>query len=249
MFGINIDNVSLQEACRLIIKKAKEKDKYDYVVTPNVDHIIKLRKDKEFAEVYKKATIVLADGMPLVWASKLLGSPLNERVTGSDVFPLVCEMAAKEGITVYFLGGLDGVADKAKENLIKKYPSLKVVGTYSPPFGFENDIIENTKIINQINKVKPDILFVGVGAPKQEKWMYNNLEQLRVPISLGIGASFDFVAGTINRAPKWMQKNGIEWLWRFGQEPKRLFKRYFIEDMAFIAIVYKEMIASKNKHS
>lgn len=250
MFGINIDNLTLEEACKIIIEKAKNKNKYEYVVTPNVDHIIKLQKDKEFFEVYENAALVLPDGMPLIWASKILGQPLKERVTGSDVFPLVCEMAENEGLSVYFLGGLEGVADKAKVNLLKKHPNLKIVGVYSPPFGFENDMNENKKIISLINNAKPDILFVGVGAPKQEKWIYHNLSDLKVPISLGIGASFDFIAGTINRAPKWMQKNGIEWLWRFGQEPKRLFRRYFIEDIAFINIVIKERkVKNKNKNN
>lgn len=246
MFGINIDNVTLNEACDIIINKAKNKETYDYVVTPNVDHIVKLQHDPLLREIYRNASLILADGMPLIWASKLLGYPLKEKVSGSDIFPQICRIAAQEGLTTFFLGGMPGVAEKAKNVLVKRYPKLSVVGLYSPPFGFEKNEQENKKVIDMIKEASPDILFVGLGCPKQEKWIYKNLQEIKVPISLGTGAAFDFVAGTVKRAPKWMQKSGLEWFWRFSQEPRRLFKRYFIDDMQFIKIVYKEWQIKKN---
>lgn len=240
MFSVYIHNVTLNQACNEIIKLAKNNNESDFVLTPNVDHIVKLNKDMSFKRVYDNASLVLADGMPLVWASKLLKKPLLERVSGSDVFPEVCKMASVNNLKVFFLGGLEGVAASAAKKLQEESPGLKVVGTYSPPFGFEKDKVENTKIINMIREANPDILFVGLGAPKQEKWIFNNIEELKTPVALGIGASFDFVAGSIKRAPLWMRNKGLEWFWRFCNEPIRLFKRYFIEDLKFLYLLFKE---------
>jgi N-acetylglucosaminyldiphosphoundecaprenol N-acetyl-beta-D-mannosaminyltransferase len=237
-----IHNVNFGEACEKVLELATKREIYDYVVTPNVDHIVRLQKDNEFKKIYDNASLVLADGMPLIWASKLLNVPLKEKVSGSDIFPMLCELASLNNLNVFFLGGLEGVAEKAAIKLKKINPGLNVVGVYSPPFGFENNKVENNKIINLITDCKPDILFVGLGSPKQEKWIYDNLTKLKVPVSLGIGASFDFVAETIKRAPNWMQRSGLEWFWRFLQEPKRLFKRYFIEDSKFVLMVIKEII-------
>lgn len=241
IFDINIDNVSIFEAIEIIDNLIKENNKYSYVLTPNVDHVVKIQKDKEFHKIYKEADLVLADGMPIVWVSKILKRPLKEKVSGSDLFPKLCGYASEKGYSVFFLGGLEGVAQKAAEVLKEQYPKLNVVGTYCPPFGFENDDIENQKIIQKIKESKPSIIFVGVGAPKQEKWIYNNIHKYQVPVSLGIGASFDFVAGTAKRAPVWMQNIGLEWFYRFINEPRRMFKRYFIDDMKFINILLKEI--------
>lgn len=242
MFSIGIDNVNLIEAGTKVIEMAKNKDTQSFVVTPNVDHIMKLRNDKEFKIIYERATLILADGQPLLWAAKFLKKPLKEKVSGSDLFPLVCEMAAKEGLKVFLLGAQEGVALTAATRLTKKYTGLNVVGVYSPPFGFEKIKEENEKIITLLREAQPDILFVGLGAPKQEKWIYRHINAIKVPVSLGIGASFDFEAGTIKRAPHWMQKNGLEWFWRFCQEPKRLFKRYFIEDSKFFLLLLLEKV-------
>lgn len=241
MFNIYIDNVNMSEAIEKIDELASNKEDYSYVVTPNVDHIVKVQTDYEFHRIYEDADLILADGVPVIWASKFLKKTLKEKVSGSDLFPLLCEHASKKGYKVFFLGGLEGVAEKAKEELQRKYINLNVVGTYCPPFGFEKNEEENNKIIKILNDVKPDILFVGVGAPKQEKWIYNNRDQYKVPVSLGIGASFDFIAKTTKRAPVWMQKVGLEWFYRFLQEPKRMFKRYFIDDSKFIILLIKEM--------
>lgn len=242
IFDIRIDNVTLEEACNQILGFVENGEMHKYVVTPNVDHIIKIQRDKEFHHIYKNASLVLADGMPLVWAAKLLKKPLKEKVSGSDLFPVLCEKAARRNMRIFFLGGQEGVAQKAAEVLKRKYPEINIVGIYSPPFGFEKDEVENRKIINMINDTKPDILFVGLGAPKQEKWIYHHLKEINVPVSLGIGAAFDFVAGTKKRAPVWMQKAGLEWFWRFCLEPRRLFKRYFIDDVKFIYLFLRELL-------
>lgn len=233
-----IDNLTMSEAIGEIDKLVINR-KPSYVVTPNVDHIVKLEKDEEFKEVYKNADLILTDGMPLIWISKMKSTPIKEKVSGSDLFPEVCELAAKKGHKIFLLGAAEGVAAKAAKNLKKKYTGLNIVGTYSPSYGFEKKEDEIKKIIKIINEVKPDILAVGLGAPKQEKFLYKYKDKLNVPVSLAIGASIDFEAGNIERAPVFMQKCGLEWFYRLCKEPKRMFKRYIIDDMKILGLILK----------
>lgn len=233
-----VDNLTMDEAIERIEQLILEK-KTSYVVTPNVDHIVKLEDDEEFQNVYKEADLILTDGMPLIWISNFKGIKIKEKLSGSDLFPKVCDLASKKGYKVFLLGAAEGVAAKAAENLKLKYKELNVVGTYSPSYGFQNNEDEINKIVDMINQVKPDILAVGLGAPKQEKFLYEFRDKLNVPVSLAIGASIDFEAGNINRAPKWMQKCGFEWFYRLCKEPKRMFKRYLVDDIKIIKIYFK----------
>lgn len=233
-----IDNLTMYETLDAIDSLIKE-DNCSYVVTPNVDHIVQLEKDEELKRVYENASLILTDGKPLIWISKWYKTPIKEKISGSDLFPRVCQLAANKNYTMYLLGAAEGVADTAARNLMKKYPGLNIVGTYSPPFGFEKNEQEMNKIKTQIQDVHPDILIVGLGCPKQEKFMYYHCKELGVPISFGLGASIDFEAGNIKRAPKWMSNHGLEWLYRFSKEPKRLFKRYFVDDLKIISVARK----------
>lgn len=234
----DIDNLTMAETLNEIDKLIQKKN-CSYVVTPNVDHIVRLEKDEELQKVYKNASLILTDGKPLIWISKWYKTPIKEKISGSDLFPRVCQLAANKNYTMYLLGAAEGVADTAAKNLMKKYPGLNMVGTYSPPFGFEKSKQEMNKIKTQIQDVHPDILIVGLGCPKQEKFMYYHCKELGVPISFGLGASIDFEAGNIKRAPKWMSNHGLEWLYRFSKEPKRLFKRYFVDDLKIIQVARK----------
>ena len=236
--NIEVDNITMSQALEKIDELVINK-KPSYVVTPNVDHIVKLENDNEFRKVYEEADLILTDGQPLIWISKLIKNPIIEKVSGSDLFPKVCELASKKGYKVFLLGAAEGVAKTAADKLITKYQGLDIVGTYSPPFGFEKDKTEINKIIKMINEVKPDILAVGLGAPKQEKFIWKFKDKLNVPVSLAIGASIDFEAGNVKRCPKWMSKKGLEWFYRFLKEPKRMFKRYMIDDIAIIKIYFK----------
>lgn len=233
-----IDNLNMQETLMSIDRIIKE-DRNAYVVTPNVDHIVQLEKDKELQDVYKNASLILTDGKPLIWISKWFGTPIKEKISGSDLFPKICELAAQKGYKMFFLGAAEGVAAEAAKNLKKRFKNLEVVGTYSPPYGFEHDQVELKKIHDMITAVKPHILIVGLGCPKQEKFMYQHCKELNVPISFGLGASFDFEAGRIKRAPKWMADHGLEWLFRITQDPKRLAKRYLIDDRKIIKLAFK----------
>lgn len=233
-----IDNLTIDETLDAIDKLIKE-NKSAYVVTPNVDHIVQLETNKELQAVYKNASLILTDGKPLLWIAKWYGTPIKEKISGSDLFPLLCKMAAKRGYKMFFLGAAEGVAAKAAENLCRKYDGLQIAGTYSPPIGFENNHSEMVKIKKKIIEAKPEILVVGLGCPKQEKFMYHYCKELGVPISFGLGASFDFEAGNIKRAPRWMADHGLEWLFRITQDPKRMAKRYLVDDIKILKLIIK----------
>lgn len=235
-----IDNLTMEETLAEIDRLIQENNN-SYVVTPNVDHIMQLEKGGKLVEIYRDANLILADGKPLIWISKWYGTPIKEKISGSDLFPLVCQMAAEKEYKMFFLGAAEGVAKKAAKNLMQRYKGLNVVGTYSPPLGFENSDVEMTRIKEMIRELQPHILVVCLGCPKQEIFIYKNRKDLGVPISLGLGASLDFEAGNIKRAPKWMSNHGLEWLYRITQDPKRLAKRYLIDDMKIfrLAVKYK----------
>lgn len=233
-----IDNMTMKEAVNEIDKLILN-GKPSYVVTPNVDHIVKLEKDYEFRKVYENADLILTDGMPLIWISKMKSMPIKEKISGSDLFPKVCELAAEKSYKVFLLGAAEGVAAKAAENLKKKFNGLDIAGVYSPSYGFENKQDEIEEIIKIINEVKPDILAVGLGAPKQEKFIFKYKDRLNVPVSLAIGASIDFEAGNIKRAPRWMQDLGLEWFYRLCKEPRRMFKRYLVDDLKIMGLLLK----------
>lgn len=233
-----IDNISMEEALHQI-EMLIQKRNNAFIVTPNVDHIIQLERGGELSEAYKEANLILTDGKPLIWISKWYRTPIKEKISGSDLFPRLCALSAEKGYRMFFLGAAEGVASKAAENLKKRYAKLEVVGTYSPPKGFESDKTEMKKIRTIITKAQPDILIVALGCPKQEIFILHNRQELGVPLSLGLGASIDFEAGNIKRAPKWMADHGLEWLYRITQDPKRLAKRYLLDDTKIFRLAWK----------
>lgn len=239
-----VDNLNMQEAIDKIDFMIRNGNN-QYIVTPNVDHIVKIEKDHEFKKIYEEANLILTDGMPLIWISKIVGTPIKEKVSGSDLFPKICELASKNAYKVFLLGAAEGVAEIAAQNLKRKFENLNIVGTYSPPLGFEQDDKEVEKIINIININNVDVLFIGLGAPKQEKFIYKYKDRLNIKLSLAVGASIDFEAGVQRRAPKWMQNNGLEWSYRLYKEPKRMYKRYIIDDFKIIKIVFSH----RKKHA
>ena len=238
-----IDNLTMDEALNEIDMLIQQ-NKNAYVVTPNVDHIVQLERGGELVEVYKNADMIIADGKPLIWISKWYGEPIKEKISGSDLFPLLCVMAAKRDYRMFLLGAAEGVAAKAAENLMKKYQGLNITGTYSPPVGFEKNKNELKKIEEMIRENKPHILIVGLGCPKQELFIFHNKDKLGVPLSLGLGASIDFEAGNVKRAPRWMADHGLEWLFRITQDPKRMEKRYFVDDI----VIFKLALKYKRKY-
>lgn len=241
-----IDNVTMEEAIECV-KEMAEKGDGAYVVTPNADHIVKLERDALFAEVYRHADLILTDGKPLLWIAKWLHTPIAEKVSGSDLFPRVCEMAAQNGLSVFFLGAGPEIAQRAADILKQRYAGLNVCGTYSPGYGFEMDEQETDRICRMINEAAPDILFTGMGSPKQENFYFQVRERMHVPVTLHVGASFDFVAGNVKRAPRWMSEAGLEWFYRLLREPRRMFKRYIVDDMQIFRIYLRYRMQNKRE--
>ncbi len=239
LFGVTIDNVTAAEAVERV-RELLENGSQHYVTTPNTDHVVSLQKDTALRQAHAEASLVLDDGWPVVQACRILGRPLKGRVTGADLLPNVCEMAARSGRSLYILGGMDGVAERAAHNLRARYPGLRIAGTYSPPFGCERDAEECRRIAERIDRARPDILAIGLGCPKQELWIAQHRREMQYGVALCIGAAIDFAAGNLSRAPQWMQDNGLEWLYRLAQEPGRLWKRYLVDDMAFARVVARE---------
>ena len=231
----NVDmNETLNEICRLVEEKKKS-----YVVAINVDVVMKMEKDAYLKRITDDADLTLVDGKPLVWISKWHKKPVKAKISGSDLVPKLCEIASEKDYSIFILGGKDGIAEKAKRNLESQYPSIRVVGVYSPPFGFERDELELERINLMISGFHPDLLIVCFGCPKQEKWIFENINKYDATVSVCAGATVDFLAGYVKRAPKWMSDHGLEWLFRFFQEPKRLFRRYFIDDIKILRLVWK----------
>lgn len=228
----DIDNVSIDEALRCIDQMILNGGS-NLVVTPNVDHLVRLDKSEEFREIYRNASLVLADGMPIMWSAWLLGTPLKEKVSGSDLFVRYCEHASQTGTKLFFLGGEKGAADEAMRRLVKLYPGLNVVGTLCPPYGFDADGTQLANIARAVRDANPDVVFVGLGSPKQEKWLSDWLAETGAPVGIGVGVSFSFVAERVKRAPRLLQRLGLEWMWRLCSEPKRLWRRYLIDSLPF----------------
>lgn len=238
LLNITVDNMQMDEIINEIESKIIKKEKA-YIVPVNVDVIIKSDKDTFLKEILDKADMVLVDGKPLIWISKWLKRPVKEKISGSDLVPKLCQTAADKGYTIFIIGGKEGVADSAKANLERDFNNIKIVGTYSPPLGFENDKEELSRINQRISNVCPDIVIACFGCPKQEKWVYENYKEYNAIVSVCAGATVDFLAGNVKRAPKWMSDHGLEWFYRFLKEPKRLFKRYFVDDVNILKLVFK----------
>lgn len=225
---------ALHEIDRLI-----EGGKKNYIVAINVDVVMKIEEDVYLKKITDNADMVLVDGKPLIWISKLHKTPVKAKISGSDLVPLLCERAANKGYSIFIIGGKEGIAEKAASRLKNQYSDIKIVGTYAPPVGFENDLEELDKINQMISEISPDLLIACFGCPKQEKWIYENYKKYNARVSICAGATVDFLAGNIKRAPKWMSNHGLEWFYRFLQEPKRMFKRYFIDDVKIAKLILK----------
>lgn len=224
ILGVPFDNVTMAETIELIAEMVASRQPH-YLATANVDFVVQASADIELRRILFDSHLVLCDGMPLVWASKQLGNPLPERVTGSDLVPRLLAESERRGWRVYFLGGTEESVAQAAAKTLEKHPRLNLVGAYSPPF---RPLLEmdHSDILRRVTNAAPDILLVAFGCPKQEKWINMHYRHLGVPVSVGVGATIDFLAGTFKRAPVWMQRTGTEWIFRMLQEPRRLVKRY-----------------------
>lgn len=224
IFGVAIDDVDTAETLRYAREFIRAGTPHQ-ICTPNVEHIILVRRDRDFRRVIEEADLVVPDGMPIVWMSRWNGTPLRERVTGSDTMPALCAVAAEEGYSIYLLGAEAGVGEEVAKRLRERHPALRIAGISSPPVGFEKDEAHNREEIDKVRTAKPDILFVALGSPKQEKWINRHLQDLGVPVAMGVGAAFNFIAGREKRAPVWMQRVGLESIYRTVRYPRKRLKR------------------------
>lgn len=233
-----VNNVNMDEAIQAI-ENMIASEKKRYIVAINIDVVMKIESDEYLKKITDDADMVLVDGKPLVWIAKWHKRPIKAKISGSDLVPVLCKRAAEKSYSIFIIGGKEGVAEKAKQNLERDLPGINIVGTYAPPFGFEENEMELNKINEMISNIHPDILIACFGCPKQEKWIYENYQQYDAKVSVCAGATVDFLAGNVNRSPKWMSDHGLEWFYRFLQEPKRMFKRYFIDDMKIFGLIRK----------
>lgn len=243
--NVNIDSVTSQEAKALVDGMVKDR-RPQYVVTPNTDIVMRMQKDEELMRICNEADLILTDGEMVVKLSRFLGNPIKERVAMTDFVWDVCDLAVEKNYKVFLFGGKESVLETGKDRIQKKYPKLNICGYYSPPLGFEKNEDQLDKAIETIKQSEADILIVFLGCPKQEKFIAKYKDRYQVPVSITMGGCIDFIGADIKRAPMWMQKSGLEWFFRFAQEPKRLFKRYFIDDSKIFPLVLKYKFIQEN---
>ena len=241
MMGCRIDNLSMEETLGRIEEFIRSGKPHQHVVV-NVDKLVKASRDPGLQAIINDCALVNVDGMPVVWASRLLGKPLKERVAGVDLFEALMARAGDKGWRVFLLGAREEVVSKVAETYARKYPGLVLAGYRN---GYWKGEEEEALVAEQIRASRADLLFVAISSPKKEQFLGKYQAHMRIPFAMGVGGTFDVAIGKVKRAPGWMQRCGLEWFYRFLQEPRRMFRRYFIEDMAFIGLFVKEALKGK----
>ena len=239
ILGVAFDPMTLASAADRIAAMIESRRPH-YVVTPNVDFLVQAQHDAELHQILVNADLVLCDGKPLVWASRWLGNALPGRVAGSDLVPVLLRRAAERGWKIFLLGGAEGVGAEAARRIAADYPSLPEVAHYSPPLRPLAQM-NHADIVARIRAVKPDLVLVCFGCPKQEKWIFQHYRTAGVPVMIGGGGTVDFLAGQLKRAPQWMRRVGLESVFRLGQEPRRLFKRYAGDFLQFVPALLTQL--------
>jgi N-acetylglucosaminyldiphosphoundecaprenol N-acetyl-beta-D-mannosaminyltransferase len=242
ILGVHFSNLDEPELFALLDDRISKARKTQVCFVPT-NSILSARKSQFVMDVYNSADVVMCDGVPVQWASKFLGTPLKQRLTGFDFFPHFIAHCAQKNYSVYFLGAKEGVAKQLATIYQSRYPGMRVAGYYTPPFAASFSEEQNAVMLTAINAAKPDVLFVSLTAPKQDIWIHQQMPYLNVKLAIGVGAAFDSEAGSLKRAPILMQQMGLEWFYRFLQEPGRMFRRYFIEAPVFVPLVIKQLLS------
>lgn len=242
ILGYAVDRVSLESATTRLGEFVRAGGRHQAIVL-SVPSLMYGRRDGRFLDVCNGASIVLPDGVPLLWASRILGAPIPGRVAGSDLFWALTRVAEKEGYTCFLLGSTPEVVSRLQSVLLRRFPGLRLVGVFAPPRSPAFSALTNDEIVRRVNEARPDILWVGLGAPRQELWIRANLGRLDARLAIGVGAAFDMCSGSIRRAPGCMQRAGLEWFYRFLREPRRLFRRYFIDSAPFLPLVLWQRVS------
>lgn len=240
IFGIKITNLTFNEVISGIDLFIRE-NKPSFIFTTNANHVRLFKEDPEFAAAYTAADIVTIDGWTVQFAVKMLGTPIKERVCGSDLTERLCSLSAEKGYRIYFLGTSKENVQKAKSNCENLYPGIKIVGTYSPKRAEILNEGKSREIIAQINKTNANIIFVAFGSPLQEKWLNKHKSLLKAPVSIGVGGSLDYLAGTLKRPPIWVRRIGMEWLARLIQNPRHYAMRY-LKDLLIFYYIFRKLL-------
>ena len=243
LMGCRIDNLSMEETLARIGEFIRSGQPHQHVVV-NVDKLVKASRDAELRRIINDCALVNVDGMPVVWASRLLGKPLKERVAGIDLFEALMRRASEVGWRVFLLGAREEVVARVADAYRRCYPGLVVAGLRH---GYWQGEAEEAAVAAQVRASGADLLFVAISSPKKEQFLGRWQEQMRIPFAMGVGGTFDVAIGRVKRAPHWMQRAGLEWFYRFLQEPRRMFRRYFIDDMAFIRLFVKEALGGRKQ--
>lgn len=248
--GILIDRLRRPEVLSLIDQYIQSRRPHQ-VVTVNADFLSIADREPDFIDVLNAAAISVPDGMPLIWLSRLLGTPLPERITGTDLLMDCAALAAAHGYRIFLLGAAPGVAEALAAHLTARYPGLEIAGTYSPPYFAGRDPDAEAAMVAVVRAAQPDLLFVAMGTPKQERWIYNHLDLLDVPVCIGVGGVFNFITGRIPRAPRLLQTLGLEWLFRLALEPRRLWRRYLVDDTRALAqaLIHRRNLARQARNA
>ncbi len=241
MMGCQVDNLTMEETLGKVEGFIQTGQPHQHVVV-NVDKLVKASRDPELRQIINDCALVNVDGMPVVWASRLLGKPLKERVAGVDLFEALMRRAGEKGWRVFLLGAREEVVRAVADTYTRKYPKLVLAGYRN---GYWKGEQEEAAVAEQIRLSEADLLFVAISSPKKEQFLGKYQAHMRIPFAMGVGGTFDVAIGKVKRAPLWMQKSGLEWFYRFLQEPRRMFRRYFIEDMAFIGLLFKEALKGR----
>ncbi|HOB45105.1 MAG TPA: WecB/TagA/CpsF family glycosyltransferase [Zoogloea sp.] len=237
LMGCAVDNLDMEETLGVVEGFIRSGRPHQHVVI-NVDKIVKASRDPALRQIINDCDLINADGMPVVWASRLLGKPLKERVTGVDLFEALMARAAEKGWRVFLLGAREEVVSGVAHLYPARYPGLTLAGYRNGYWKPEDE----DRVVAEIAATRPDILFVAISSPKKEAFLARYQAAMKVPFAMGVGGTFDVAVGLVKRAPVWMQKAGLEWFYRFLQEPRRMFRRYFIDDMAFVALFAREWV-------
>jgi N-acetylglucosaminyldiphosphoundecaprenol N-acetyl-beta-D-mannosaminyltransferase len=240
ILGVGVSAVDMAMALRAIEGWIARREPH-YICVTTVHGVMESQRDENLRRIHNAAGLVTPDGMPLVWLSRLMGFRHVERVYGPDLMLAVCERSTAKGYRQFFYGGGPGVAEKLAVRLQSRFPGLKLAGTCSPPFR-PLTAEEDRAVVERINAAQPDIVWVGISTPKQERWMAEHVGRLSAPVLVGVGAAFDFQAGLKRQAPRWMQKSGLEWLFRLLMEPRRLWRRYLINNPWFLWLILLQVL-------
>ncbi|HBI70974.1 MAG TPA: glycosyltransferase [Massilia sp.] len=238
--GCRIDNLSMEETLVRIEEFIRSGQPHQHVVV-NVDKLVKASRDPDLRRIINECALVNADGMPVVWAARLLGKPLKERVAGIDLFEALMRRAGEKGWRVFLLGACEEVVAAVADTYRRRYPDLAIAGWRNGYWTVD----EEAQVAAQVRASSADLLFVAISSPKKEQFLGRWQAEMRIPFAMGVGGTFDVAIGRVRRAPRWMRRAGLEWFYRFLQEPRRMFRRYFIDDLAFIWLFIKEAAGRK----